>query len=133
MHLIHNTFPRRFMQSSGIELVPTVPYYMHTCKVQSIYNYIHAIIIIKYIYVNDCQVFLNATALNSGVAGLSSNATLVVLVPRHHDVSLHSPVCAPAKLKGNSFSHNTYIFIHGSIPVFDKPVIFTILCTIANS
>ena len=36
------------------------------------------------------------TGLQSGVGGISSNATLVVSIPSHHDVAIHSPVGAPA-------------------------------------
>ena len=34
--------------------------------------------------------------LESRVGGVSGNPTLVILVPRHHDVAIHSPVGAPA-------------------------------------
>jgi hypothetical protein len=34
--------------------------------------------------------------LNDGIAGLGSDATVVVLVTRHHDVALLSPLLPPA-------------------------------------
>ena len=36
------------------------------------------------------------TRLESWVGGISRYATLVVLVPRHHDVATHTPVGTPA-------------------------------------
>lgn len=55
----------------------------------------------------------NLSQLNEWVTGLGSNTTLVVLVPRHHDVTFHSPTGCPG--------------------VLDQPVIFSLVCSIANS
>lgn len=52
--------------------------------------------------------------LNNGVAGHGGDAAVVVAVPRHHDVALHSPSGAPAvrKFKKSKYRHNNkkYIF-----------------------
>ena len=36
--------------------------------------------------------------LNKWIASVSGDCTLVVLVPGHHDVTLHSPRCSPGVL-----------------------------------
>ena len=55
---------------------------------------------------------LATTQLHCGVAGLGSNATVVVIIAAHHDVALHAPIGAPA--------------------VLHQPVCFSIVSTVAN-
>ena len=47
--------------------------------------------------------------LQSWVGGISSYATLVVLVPCHENVAIHTPVSAPA-VEGNTIINATFTF-----------------------
>ena len=57
--------------------------------------------------------FLTAGRLNKRIAGACGNSTLVILVPRHHDVAFHSPACSPG--------------------IFDQPVVLPFICTVSNN
>ena len=57
--------------------------------------------------------FLEARRLNKRIAGTCGNSTLVILVPRHHDVAFHSPVGPPG--------------------IFDQPVVLPFICTVSNN
>ena len=50
--------------------------------------------------------------LDKRIAGFRGNSTLIVLVPRHHDVAFHSPACSPG--------------------IFDQPVVLAIIGSVSN-
>ena len=50
---------------------------------------------------------------NKRIAGFRGNSTLIILVPRHHDVAFHSPACSPG--------------------VLDQPIVLAIICTVPNN
>ena len=56
--------------------------------------------------------FQSAT-LNKRIAGFRGNSTLIILVPRHHDVAFHSPRCVPG--------------------VLDQPIVLAIIYTVPNN
>ena len=51
--------------------------------------------------------------LNKRIAGHSGDSTLIVLVPRHHNVTFHSPLSPPG--------------------VFDQPVVLALVSSITNN
>ena len=51
--------------------------------------------------------------LNKRIAGICGNSTLIILVPRHHDVAFHSPLFSPG--------------------VLDQPIVLAIICTVPNN
>jgi len=50
---------------------------------------------------------------NKRIAGFRGNSTLIILVPRHHDVAFHPPACSPG--------------------VLDQPIVLAIICTVPNN
>ena len=51
--------------------------------------------------------------LNKRIAGFRGNSTLIILVPRHHDVAFHSPRCVPG--------------------VLDQPIVLATIYTVPNN
>ena len=51
--------------------------------------------------------------LNKWIAGASGNSTLIVPIPGHHDVTVHSPPSTPG--------------------VLDQPVVLTLIVSITNN
>ena len=56
---------------------------------------------------------LQARELNKWVTSTGSDSTLVVLVPRHHNVTFHAPALSPG--------------------VLHQPVVLSLVCSITNS
>ncbi len=68
--------------------------------------------------------------LNDGIAGLGSDATVVVSVTRHHDVPFLSPLLPPAAER--TFMKTQHIQLPPSIPILDKPVIIPPIAAITH-
>ena len=60
--------------------------------------------------------------LQSRVGSISGNATLVVSVPGHHDVAIHTPVSAPAAMR-NLITGLLGGNVLTCLPVLDQPVV----------
>ena len=54
------------------------------------------------------HVIIGSQGAYDGVRSLGSDAALIVLVPRHHHVTIHSPISSPTKCEKTNNMMSSY-------------------------